>query len=227
MEKILIKQLFELKDDSYKEFHSKLIPYIDKNKIIGVRTPVLRKFAKEFSKELKSKEFLNNLPHAFYEEDNLHAFLLEEIKDINKALVETEKFIPYIDNWATCDMFFPKVFKKYPEIMENKAFEWISSKKPFVIRYGIGIFMKIFLDENYNKKYPEAIINIKSTEYYVNMMIAWYFATALTKRYDDIIGYFENPLLDKWVHNKALQKARESYRIPQEKKKYLNTLKLK
>ncbi len=227
MENILIKQLFELKDDAYKEFHSKLIPDVDKNKIIGIRTPALRKFAKDYSKTPESKLFISELPHKYYEENNLHAFIIESVNDITDALKLTESFLPYIDNWATCDMFFPAVFKKHPEIMEKKAFEWIASKKTYVIRYGIGIFMKMFLGDNYNKKYPEAISKIKSVDYYVNMMIAWYFATGLTKRYNDIISFFEKPVLDKWTHNKAIQKARESLCVPKEVKAYLNTLKVK
>ena len=224
---ILVSDLLaDLSDEEYKNFHSKLMPDVDKNRILGVRIPKIRKLAKELQSEPVSKEFIGCLPHYYYEEDNLHAFLVEKINDIDYALRETERFLPYIDNWATCDSFFPKVFLKHPEILSEKAIEWMNSKHCYTRRYGIGILMKMFLDEHFDIKYPEMISEIRSDEYYVNMMIAWYFATALAKRYDECIGFIESYKLDKWVHNKTISKCHDSLRIPEETKKYLKTLRL-
>ncbi len=219
------KELFKLKDLKYKEFHARLMPTINSDLIIGVRIPALRKFAKDFSKTEESNVFLNSLPHKYYEENNLHAFLIEEIKDFDVALKETEKFLPYIDNWATCDSFFPKVFKNHKEEMAKKAYEWIDSGKTYTVRYGIGILMRLFLDEDFNVLYLKKVAEIKSEEYYIKMMIAWYFATALAKQYDYAHKYLLNNKLDLWTHNKTIQKAVESFRIPKETKEYLKTLK--
>lgn len=219
------KQLFELQDLEYKAFHSRLMPTIDPETIIGVRTPVLRKFAREMSKSGSVEEFLNDLPHRYYEENNLHGFLIESIKDYDKCLAEMDRFLPYVDNWATCDLMRPKVFKKNPEALLPKIKEWLASDKTYVIRYAIGALMTYFLDEHFKVEYAEAVAAVESEEYYVKMMVAWYFATALAKQWDAILPFIEGWRLKKWNHNKAIQKAIESYRITAEQKDYLRTLK--
>ncbi len=223
----LQKSLFALQDIEYKKFHSKLMPTVDENKIIGIRIPVLRKFANEFAKKEEAKKFLSKLPHTYYEEDNLHAFVLEKEKNFEKALKLTEEFLPYIDNWATCDMFFPKVFVKNKEKIFEYAKNWMKSEHPYTIRYGIGIMMRLFLDEDFKEEYLELVASVKSDGYYVNMMISWYFATALAKQYKSAVKYIEQKKLDVWVHNKTIQKAVESYRISGEIKEYLKILKIK
>ena len=221
----LQRELFSMSDSCYRDFHARLMPNIDKARIIGIRTPVLRKFAAEFSKDSRAAKFVAELPHEYYEENNLHAFLIEKIKDFDRALFETERFLPYVDNWATCDMFMPKVFAKNKDKIAEKALEWINSPRPYTVRYGIGILMKLFLDEDFKPEYMDKVSRVRSDEYYVNMMIAWYFATALAKQYDCAAECIENLRLDTWVHNKAIQKAVESRRISEDTKRYLKTLK--
>lgn len=223
----IVKKLFELSDSSYRDFHSRLMPTIPKDTIIGVRTPKLRSFAKELYKKSEYDSFLKNLPHNYYEENNLHAFIVEQISDFDLCLEELGKFLPYIDNWATCDMLRPAAFKKNPEKLLKKIWEWLSDEHPFTVRFGIEMLMVHFLDEMFEEKYLEIVSGIRSDEYYVNMMIAWYFATALSKQYSPAVAYIENKKLSKWVHNKTIQKAVESYRITNEKKAYLKTLKIK
>lgn len=220
-------KLFEMQDLEYKAFHSKLMPTIDEDKIIGVRIPVLRKFANEFAKSVEVEKFIADLPHAYYEENNLHAFVLEKTKDFDLAVKLTEKFLPYIDNWATCDMFSPKVFKKNKDKILELAKKWMKSEHTYTVRYGIGVMMRYFLEEDFKEEYLELVASVKSGEYYVNMMIAWYFATALAKQYESAVKYIREKRLDVWVHNKAIQKAVESYRVPNETKEYLKTLKIK
>jgi len=223
----LQKELFQLQDEGYRDFHASLMPTVPKKTIIGIRVPVLRSFAKQFFKTEQKNQFLKELPHTYYEENNLHAFMIEQIKDFEEALSETENFLPYIDNWATCDMFFPKVFLKNSERLLPKIRCWITSEHPYTVRYAIGLLMRMFLEEEFLPEYPEMVLRVESEEYYVKMMIAWYFATALAKQYQDIISYFTKPRFDVWTHNKAIQKAIESNRIPEETKKYLKTLKRK
>lgn len=221
------KQLFSMQDLRYKAFHSKLIPTVDPERIIGIRTPVLRKFAKEFAKSEDAEKFLADLPHTYYEENNLHAFLLEKVRDFDAAIRLSEEFLPYIDNWATCDMYSPKGFEKNKPKILPYVKKWIKSDHTYTIRYGIGILMKLFLDEDFDEDYLEQVVSVKSDQYYVNMMIAWYFATALSKQYNSTVKYLTEKRLDAWVHNKTIQKAVESYRIPREIKDYLRTLKIK
>lgn len=228
------EKLFEFKDLQYKEFHSKLMPTINPENIIGVRVPVLRNFAKEIFSEFSIEElelFLQNLPHQFYEENNIHVFLIEQINDFDKCIFELEKFLPYIDNWATCDMFCPKVFKKVAKKNPEEKLlplvkKWISTNDVYTIRFGIGILMRFFLNENFKREYLSLVVNIKADEYYINMMRAWFFATALTKQYDEVLPIIENKFLDDWTHNKAIQKAIESYRVKKEQKEYLRKLKV-
>ena len=219
-------KLFEMQDLKYRDFHSKLIPTVNKKTVIGVRTPKIRKLSKELFSDPNINEFINSLPHTYYEENNLHAYLIEQIDDYDICIREVNRFLPYIDNWATCDSLSPKVFKKEPKRLLCNIKFWISSKDEYIIRFGIGMLMRFFLDDNYSPEYPKMISQIKSDDYYVNMMIAWYFATALAKQYDSVIPYFQTQKLTLWVHNKAIQKARESFRVSKDKKDYLKTLKI-
>ena len=221
------EELFKLQDIKYKDFSSKLIPNVSKDYFIGVRTPDLRKYAKELVKEEDIDKFLNDLPHKYFDENQLHAFILSELKDYDKCIEYINKFLPYVDNWATCDQMSPKIFKKNTDKLINEIKIWIRSKETYTIRFGICALMQYFLDDNFKKEYLGMISKIRSDEYYVNMMIAWFFATALAKQYDATIPYIENNKLDKWVHNKTIQKAIESYRITPVQKEYLKSLKIK
>lgn len=220
------KMLFALQDEKYRDFNAKLIPTVDKSTVIGVRTPDLRKLANELWKSGQGSQFIKNLPHKYYEENNLHAFLLEKITDFDEAVKELIKFLPFVDNWGTCDSMNPKVFAKYPEKTKAQALEWINSTHTYTVRYGIGLLMRYFLDESFTPDVLETVAKIKSEEYYINMMIAWFFATALTKQYDATLPYITEQKLSKWCHNKTIQKAVESYRIPTETKEYLKKLKV-
>ena len=217
----LQKQLFELQDLKYRDFHSKLMPETDKETVIGIRTPVLRKFAKEFAGTSEAEAFLRQLPHRYYEENNLHMMLITGIKDYEKCMEEIQRFLPCIDNWATCDYPAPKCFARHKDQVLEEAKRWISSGETYVIRYGIGMLMRLFLDEDFSSEYLEMTAAVQSQEYYVNMMIAWYFATALAKQWDAAVPYIEQHKLSDWVHRKTVQKAVESYRITPEQKEYL------
>ena len=203
----------------------KIIPTIDPGSIIGVRTPELRSMAKDALKAGNYMDFLEDLPHKYFEENQLHAFIISGIKDLNECMEELEKFLPYVDNWATCDQMSPKIFRKHKDVLFTHIKEWIKSDKPYTIRFGVGMLMEHFLDEDYDPQYPEMVAGIRSEEYYVNMMIAWYFATALAKQYDSILPFIEDKRLDDWTHNKAIQKSVESRRITEEQKLYLKSLK--
>lgn len=220
----LQKRLFELQDTKYRDFHSKLIPNIEKERIIGIRTPVLRRFAKEFGKTAEAADFLEELPHDYYEENNLHIMLLTQVQDFGKCLEQIEKFLPYIDNWATCDLPLPKCFAKHKEELLEHIRSWIASGETYTIRYGMGVLMRLYLDEDFRSEYLEWVTGVSSEEYYVNMMIAWYLATALVKQWDTVIPYLEERRLSPWVHRKTIQKAVESYRITPEQKGYLKGL---
>ena len=219
------KELFKLQDKGYREFQSALLPTVNKDSVVGVRIPILRKFAKNLDKA-SAKKFMSVLPHKYYEEDNLHAFLIERITDIDLCFKELDRFLPYVDNWATCDMMAPKVVIKDKERLLAKAYEWIASDHVYTIRYGISVLMKYFLDDDFSTEYANKVASVVSDEYYVNMMCAWYFATALAKQYDSIVPYLEEKKLPVWVHNKTISKAKDSLRISKEIKEYLNTLKI-
>lgn len=219
--------LFEKQDLKYRDFHAKLMPTIDKETIIGVRTPELRKLAKDFLKNELCEEFVQNLPHKYYDENNLHGFIIEKTKDYDKLIKQLDSFLPYVDNWATCDLISPKIFKRHTEELYVKIKEWLASDRTYTIRFAIEMLMSFYLDEKFKVEYAELVSSVKSEEYYVNMMIAWFFATALAKQYDAVIPFIENKVLDKWVHNKTIQKAIESYRITEEQKNYLRSLKIK
>ena len=218
--------LFQLQDKGYRDFQSKLIPTIPVETIIGVRIPVIRKLAKEYGKDPESVEFLKQLPHTYYDENILHALLVAEIKDYEVYEKEVECFLPYVDNWAVCDIFSPKVFRKNKDKLIDKIREWTASDHPYTCRFGMEMLMTHFLDEDFRVEYLEIPAAVHSEEYYVNMMIAWFYATALAKQWDATIGYIEDQRLDTWTHNKTIQKARESYRITPEQKEYLKTLKM-
>ena len=218
--------LFQLQDKGYRDFQSKLIPTIPVETIIGVRIPAIRKLAKEYGKDSESVEFLKQLPHTYYDENILHALLVAEIKDYEVCVKEVERFLPYVDNWAVCDIFSPKVFRKNKDNLIDKIREWTASGHPYTCRFGMEMLMTHFLDEDFRVEYLEIPAAVHSEEYYVNMMIAWFYATALAKQWDAAVGYIEKKCLDPWTHNKTIQKARESYRITREQKEYLNTLKV-
>ena len=221
------KRLFEMQDAEYRDFHAKLVPTMEKTKFIGIRTPMLRKFAKKFGKTEESEIFLQVLPHQYYEENNLHGLLIEQIRDYDKCLEELERFLPFIDNWATCDLLALHMMKKHRDIFIREVFRWIESDQPYTIRFGIGMLMRHYLDEEFKTEYPEKVAAIRSEEYYVNMMRAWYFSTALAKQYENVLPFLEKRQMDVWTHNKTIQKAIESYRITSEQKEYLRTLRIK
>lgn len=216
--------LFDLKDIKYRDFQSRLMPTVPKETVIGVRTPELRKMAKQLKNTEEGQQFLGRLPHTYFEENQLHAFMLEGIKDFQACVEALELFLPYVDNWATCDQMSPKIFKKHlPELLIYIQ-KWIHSEHVYTVRYGIGMLMKYYLDEAFLQKYFEWVIDISSEEYYVNMMIAWYFATALAKQPDMAMRVLAEHRLPEWTHKQTIKKALESYRISEEQKKSLRVL---
>ena len=218
-------ELKSLQDVKYREMQVRIIPTVKPESVVGVRTPELRQMAPKYAQAEDVDVFLNDLPHAFFEENQLHAFILSGMKDYDACLEKLNRFLPYVDNWATCDQMSPKVFRKHRKELLNSIREWIRSKEPYTIRFGIGMLMEHYLDGDFDPAYPEMAAGVRSEEYYVNMMTAWYFATALAKQYDTVLPYIEQHRLDDWTHNKAIQKAIESYRITPEQKDYLRTLK--
>ena len=218
--------LFKLQDLKYRDFTAKLIPTINREVIIGVRTPALRKLAKEISKK-DADAFIQQLPHKYFEENNLHGYLIANYKDFEGVIGALEEFLPYIDNWSTCDTITPKIFKKNTDRLLPYIDKWLNSSESYRVRFAIRMLMAFYLDEKFKPEYLGKVAAVRSEEYYVNMMIAWYFATALAKQYDQVITYIEKKKLDTWTHNKTIQKAIESYRISTEQKEYLRTLKVK
>ena len=223
----ITEQLFALQDLEYKKFHSKLMPTIDSDVIIGVRTPDLRKLAKTLKGTPEAERFLTELPHQYYEENNLHGFLLESIKEFDACVTTLNAFLPYVDNWATCDMMSPKALKKDLAKLYEWVKIWTASKETYMVRFGINMLMKYYLEEEFRPEYPELVASIRSEEYYIKMVVAWYFATALAKQYEAVLPYLLEHRLDVWTHNKTIQKAVESYRITPEQKAFLKTLKCK
>lgn len=221
------RHLFTLQDTGYKAFCTSLMPTVEPDTVIGVRTPVLRHYAKQLAKEECGMAFLDKLPHKFYEENNLHAFLIEQLGDFEKTVEALEKFLPYVDNWATCDSMSPKVFGKCPKRLLPKIEEWMNVDHVYTVRYAIGLLMRYFLDDLFCPEYPARVAAVCSDEYYVNMMIAWYFATALAKQYDAVLPYITEQRLPTWIHNKTIQKAIESYRISEEQKVLLRQYRIK
>lgn len=220
-------ELFALQDPGYRDFQCKLMPSVNPDTVIGVRTPELRKLAKSLAKEPDIAGFLQILPHQYYEESNLHGFLIETCKDYEQTVAYLDAFLPYVNNWATCDMMSPKIFRKHLPKLIQKITQWLASGQTYTVRFGIGMLMGFYLDGAFAPEYLDMVVNVKSEEYYVNMMRAWYFATALAKQYDATLPYFVQQQLDQWTHNKSIQKAIESYRITDEQKTYLRTLKRK
>lgn len=220
------KELFRLQDEKYRSFQSKLIPTVNPESVIGVRTPELRKLAKRLVKQDNIGDFFSALPHEYFDENQLHAFIISEIKDYSKCMEELCSFLPYVDNWATCDQMSPKIFKKHKSELLSHIKCWISSKDTYTVRFAVGMLMEHFLDEDFDLSYPEMVAKIRSDEYYVNMMTAWYFATALAKQYEAVLPFIEERKLDTWTHNKAIQKSIESNRISPEQKTYLRSLKV-
>ena len=222
----IVAELFRLQDKEYAAMQAKIIPTVKADRIIGVRTPELRAYAKKLFKNGDTAEFLTSLPHQYFEEDQLHAFVISLEKDFEKCMAELEAFLPFIDNWATCDQLSPNVFKKDPEKLLPYIYKWLRSDKVYTVRLAIGMLMRYFLDGKFETRYADTVAAIRSDEYYINMMIAWYFATALAKQYDAVLPYLKEKKLDRWTHNKAIQKSVESYRITAEQKTYLKTLKV-
>lgn len=218
--------LFKQQDLKYRDFQSKLIPGIEKESMIGVRTPELRKYAKQLIKRTDINVFLNTFPHSYFDENQLHAFIISEMKDFERCMDEVCRFLPFINNWATCDQLSPKIFKKHRHKLLEFIKEWIASDKTYTVRFAVGMLMEHFLDEDFDARYPAMVASIRSEEYYINMMIAWYFATALAKQYETVLPFIENRRLDIWTHNKTIQKAIESNRITDEQKIQLKYMKM-
>ena len=227
VEQIVQARLFALQDTEYRDFQCRLIPNVDPNTVIGVRTPELRKFAKDFAKEPEAAEFLRILPHRYFEENNLHGFLIERMKDYDRVIAALDAFLPFVDNWATCDQLRPGVFAKRPPQLREQIQIWMASGHTYTVRFGIEMLMCLYLDDAFLPEYLDWVAAIRSDEYYVNMMTAWFFATALAKQYDAALPYIEERRLAPWTHNKAIQKAVESYRIADAQKAYLRSLKVK
>lgn len=218
------ERLFELQDKTYADFHSGLVPNVPREKIIGVRVPDARRLAKEYGKDPECRDFLRALPHKYYDENVLHGILLSGQKDYEECVRAVEEFLPYVDNWAVCDILSPKVFRQHRTELIAKIREWSASEKTYTCRFGLEMLMTHYLDEDFRPEYLEIPAGVCSEEYYVNMMIAWFFATALAKQWEAAIPYLRDNRLGAWVHNKTIQKARESFRVTQEQKAYLKTL---
>lgn len=220
----IYKRLLQDQDLEFREFQSKLVPNISKETMIGVRTPQMRQIAKELFGTKDGEEFLKTLPHQYYEENIIHFFMIAMIKDFDKCVEAVETFLPYVDCWPVCDQSSPKVFKKNHEKLLPRIQKWIASEHIYTARFGMRMLMNEFLDEDFREEYLEWVASKRGEEYYLNMMIAWYFATALAKQYDASIAYIEQRKLDPWTHGKAIQKAMESFRVSEEHKAYLRTL---
>ena len=222
----LHRKLYDLQDLKYRDMQIKIIPTVEPESVIGVRTPELKSIAKDILKDGNYKGFLEELPHRYFEENQLQAFIISGIKDLNECMEDLETFLPYVDNWATCDQMSPKIFRKHKDLLLTHIIEWIDSEKTYTVRFGVGMLMEHFLDDDFDPLYPEMVAKLRREEYYVNMMIAWYFATALAKQYESILPFIEEKRLDDWTHNKAIQKSLESRRITEEQKLYLKSLKV-
>lgn len=222
---MLKNELFALQDEWYRDFQCRLIPTVDTARVIGVRTPALRNFARQIKDTPRAKAFLGDLPHHYYEENNLHGFLIEFIRDYDECIDALDRFLPFVDNWATCDSINPKVFAKYPLRLISDIKKWLAAKEVYTVRFGLKTLMTHFLDEHFDEEYLNLAAKTPCEEYYLSMMTAWFFATALAKQYDAALPYLTERRLDRQTHNRAIQKAVESYRISDEQKKFLKTLK--
>ena len=220
------QRLFALQDAGYRDFHAALMPTVDKALVIGVRMPALRALAKELKGTELAADFMAALPHKYYEENNLHAALIGHIRDFQPCLTALERFLPYVDNWATCDMMNPRALAKDKAALLERIRLWLQSGHTYTVRFGMEMLMNHFLEEDFREEYLALVASVQSEEYYVRMMQAWYFATALAKQYEAAVTYLEQRRLGAWVHNKTIQKARESFRVSQEQKEYLKSLKV-
>ena len=224
MKNNILNLLYAAADVEYKDFNSLLIPNIAAEKFIGVRTPILRKIAKDIIKSGQYMDFINNLPHQYFEENQLHAVVLSTLPDFDFVIKEIERFLPYVDNWATCDQMSPQVFKKNTDLLLKYINKWIQSKYVYTVRFGVLCLMRYFLDDEFDSKYIDMVSNIKSNEYYVNMMRAWYFATGLAKHFEEFLPYLESGKIDDWTRKRAIQKALESFRVIPEHKEILRKI---
>ena len=223
MHEKIVSDLFAMRDEKFAKFNANLIPTTESKHVIGVRTPELKKYAKTISTPDK---FLQKLPHEFFEENQIHAFIISNIRDLEKCVKLVDAFLPYVDNWATCDQLIPKIFAKNTDKLLPYIRKWIKSKHTYTVRFAIGLLMRYYIGDKFDSSYADMIVKIQTDEYYINMMRAWYFATALAKNWDDVIGIIKNKKLDTWTHNKTIQKSIESYRISPEQKEYLKKLKI-
>ena len=221
------ERLSALRDLKYRDFTASLIPNVEKERILGVRLPELRTLAKELRREGRAESFLTELPHRYLEEDLIHAFLLSEERDYDRLTAGLDGFLPFVDNWSVCDALRPRAFRKHPDGLPERIRGWLGSAHPYTVRFGIGMLMTFYLDDRFDPSYADWVAALRSEEYYVNMMIAWYFATALAKQYDAAVPYLEERRLDRWCHNKTIRKAVESFRVTPERKEYLRSLRLK
>lgn len=226
MSKRITERLWGEQDTAYRDFQRRLMPTVDPRRVIGVRTPVLRKLARELYGTAEGEAFLRELPHRYYEEDNLHGFLLERIPDYVSCVEELNRFLPYVDNWATCDGLSPRVFRRHPAALPAQIRAWLSSDREYTVRFGVCTLMKQYLDGDFSAEYLEWVATLPGEAYYIRMSAAWFFATALAKQYTATLPYIEQRRLPVWTHNKAIQKAVESYRITPEQKAYLKTLRI-
>lgn len=220
-------RLFDLQDPGYKAFHCKLMPTVPPEAVIGVRTPEIRKLARELHKTPAAAAYLQSLPHTYYEENNLHGALLSLLGDYDQTVEALEAFLPHVDNWATCDLMSPRAFRKHPEPLPEQARRWMDSQHVYTARFGIGVLLGFYLDDAFQPEHLAWVSQVRGGAYYVDMMAAWYFATALAKQYGAALPWLEQGKLGAWVHNKTIQKAIESRRVPEERKAYLRTLKRK
>ena len=223
--KELMDLLLRHQDIAYADFSAKLIPTVPRERFLGIRTPEYKKILRELGDDPIIPEFLAELPHAYYEENCLHSALICRIKDYDSCIREVERFLPYVDNWAVNDGLNPAVFSKHRGELIEKVREWIASEATYTRRFGLHILMSHYLEEDFQAEYLSWAADLRSEEYYVNMMTAWLFAEALAKQWDAALPFLLEHRLDRWTHNKAIQKARESRRITEEQKNYLNTLK--
>ena len=223
----IVQQLFDLQDMTYQAFQCKLVPTVDPNVVIGVRMPDLRRLAKQLRNTSESQAFLSQLPHTYYEENNLHGLLLCEDMDYSHTVQELERFLPHVDNWATCDLLAPKAFRKHPEALPQQVYQWLQAEHPYTVRFGLGVLLRFYLDDWFQPCYLDWAAQVNWEEYYVKMMVAWYFAEALVKQPEAALPYLLEHRLSPWIHNKTIQKAMESYRISPDQKEFLRTLRRK
>ena len=227
MKENIVKDLFEIGDIEYKNFQCKLMPTVDMDTVIGVRMPDLRKYVAELNKNGDLYEFINDLPHQYYEENNIHGIVINNIKNYEECIASLNAFLPYVNNWATCDLISPSVFKSHTDILFEEIKKWLMSDHVYTVRFAVKTLMTFYSFEYFSREHLDMVSRVESQDYYIKMAVSWYFATELAFNYDDTKIILEERRLDKWVHNKTIQKALESYRICDENKCYLKRLKIK